>query len=74
MSLVSREEPLEDLVMECRLRWFGHPDGMGEETCYCLRAGKEDTMTRTKKRWRDGITSDLRATGWNLESLVLSST
>ena len=67
MSLVWKLEPLEDLVMEYRLRWLVHLGRIGEERLPKMLLFGELERKRpcngTKKRWRDRITSDLRVTG-----------
>jgi hypothetical protein len=61
------EEPLDDLLMANRLRWLGHLGGMAKERLpkriLFGELEKRRPCHGTKKRWRDGVKSDLQATG-----------
>ena len=61
------EEPLEDLLMAYRLRWLGHLGRVGEERLPMKILFGELEKRRpchgAKKRWRNGVKSDLQATG-----------
>lgn len=61
------EEPIEDLLMVHRLRWLGHLGHMGGERLpKKLLFGeleKKRPCHGTKKRWHDGLKSDLQVTG-----------
>jgi hypothetical protein len=51
-----------------RMRWAGHVARMGEErNVYRVLMGKPEgkrSLGRPRRRWEDGITMDLRETGW----------
>ena len=61
------EDSIEDLLMTYRLRWIGHIARMGDERLpKKLLFGefeKKRPFHGTKKRWRDGVKSDLQAIG-----------
>ena len=62
-------ELIEDLLMAHRLRWLGHLGRMEDERLHVpkkLLFGeqvKKRPCHGVKKRWRDGLSFDLQATG-----------
>ena len=54
-------EPLEDLVIEYRLRWLGHLGRMGKKSLlqFGELEGRDHAMGPRRGGVRDGITSDL---------------
>ena len=61
------EEPIEDTLMLHRLKWLGHLGRMDPDRIPKIMLFGELEKTRprhgTKKRWRDGMKSDLQAIG-----------
>ena len=61
------EEPIEDSLMLHRLRWLGHLGRMDPDRIPKMMLFGELEKTRprhgTKKRWRDGVKSELQAIG-----------
>jgi hypothetical protein len=55
-----------------RMRWAGHVARMGEErNVYRVLVGKPEgkrPLERPRRRWEDGIKTDLRKTGWGVWS------
>jgi hypothetical protein len=51
-----------------RIRWAGHVARMGEgRKVYRVWVGKPEgkkPLVRPRRRWEDGIKTDLRETGW----------
>ena len=66
-STFGMEEPIEDILMQHRLRWLGHLGRMAPDRIPTILLFGELEKKRprhgTKKRWRDGVKADLQAIG-----------
>jgi hypothetical protein len=50
-----------------RIRWVGHVAYMGGGKMYKVLVGKPEgkrPLLRPRRRWEDGIRTDVRETGW----------
>ena len=67
LSDFGMQEMIEDTLMACRLRWLGHLGHMSQDRLpkHLLFGELENTRPchGTKKRWRDGVSADLKAIG-----------